>query len=270
MYSVAQASNFVWTFTTASEPCAPPTVISVTPPTLAAGICPSTAVTATFSEAINPATINTTTFTLTAGTPPVAVTGVVTYAASTATFTPNSALAVSTPYTATITTGAQNLNGNALASNYGWTFTTASSACVPPTVISVAPPNGATGICPNTLVDRHLQRSDEVFHDQYHNLYLDRAGPYGGGWSSYLCCVKRCRDLHTHQPSRTGHPLYRHHYHGGSGSRWRSTSKRLCMDLHHSYHAMSSHRTVGIGLQFRNSGRLHGHQLRSLPTLPGM
>jgi len=107
-------------------------------------------VTATFSEAMNPATINTTTFALTGpGTTPV--TGVVTYTGSTATFTPSSALAVSTLYTATITTVAQDLNGDAMASNKVWTFTTAATACAP-TVISVAPPNGATGICQNTLV----------------------------------------------------------------------------------------------------------------------
>ena len=43
----------------------PPTVISVTPPNLAGGICPDTVVVATFSEAMNPSTINATTFTLT-------------------------------------------------------------------------------------------------------------------------------------------------------------------------------------------------------------
>ena len=150
-YGIPLASDFVWTFTTSSEPCAAPTVISVTPLAGAVGLCPSTVVTATFSEAMNPATINTTTFTLTGpGTTPV--TGVVTYALSTATFTPSSALALSTLYTATITTGAQNVNGNALASNYVWTFTTSATACAPPTVVSVAPPNLAAGICPNTLV----------------------------------------------------------------------------------------------------------------------
>jgi len=149
-YGIALASNFVWTFTTGTNSCIP-SVISETPPNGAVGVCPSTAVTATFSEAMNPATINTTTFTLTAGTPPVAVAGVVTYAASTATFTPSSALAVSTLYTATITTGAQDTFGNPLVSNFVWSFTTASAACAP-TVISVAPPNAATGICQNTLV----------------------------------------------------------------------------------------------------------------------
>jgi Ice-binding-like/Bacterial Ig-like domain len=148
-YGIALANNFVWTFTTGN--CVPPTVISVTP-AVSVGACPSTGVTATFSQAMSPSTINTTTFTLTAGTPPVAVTGVVTYAGSTATFTPSSALALNTPYTATITTGAMDLSGVALASNFVWTFTTASVACVPPVVISVAPANLAVGICPNTLL----------------------------------------------------------------------------------------------------------------------
>jgi hypothetical protein len=149
-YGIALTSNFVWTFTTGS--CVPPTVVSVTPPTLSVAICPSTAVTATFSQAMNPSTINTTTFTLTSGTPPVAVTGVVTYAGSTATFTPSSALSLNTPYTATITTGATDLSGVSLANNFVWTFTTSTIACVPPVVVSVAPPNLAVGVCPNTLL----------------------------------------------------------------------------------------------------------------------
>ena len=134
----------------------PPTVISVAPPNGSIGACPSTIVTATFSKAMNPATINSTTFTLTSpGTPPVAVAGVVTYDASsnTAIFTP-SGLAVSTPYTATITTGATDTFGNALASNFVWSFSTGTKSCAagPPTVISVTPPDLAVGVCPDTTV----------------------------------------------------------------------------------------------------------------------
>jgi hypothetical protein len=146
------ASNFVWSFTTSSTACAPPVVLSVTPPNLATGICPSSVVTATFSEAMNPATITTTTFTVTSGTPPVAVAGVVTYAGSTATFTPTGPLALNTVYTATITTGATDAFGDALASNFVWSFTTSTTSCAAPTVISVAPPNLATAICPNAVV----------------------------------------------------------------------------------------------------------------------
>src|SRR6202163_58334 len=136
---------------------APPTVISVAPPDGSAGVCPNTIVTATFSKAMNPATINDTTFLLTTGTPRVAVGGAVTYDApsKTATFTPSSALAIPTvTYTATITTGATDTFGNALASDFVWTFTTGTTTCLtgPPTVISVTPPNGSSGICPNTVV----------------------------------------------------------------------------------------------------------------------
>src|SRR6202044_821695 len=151
------ASSATATFTPSSALAAatmynaPTTVISGTP-SVSVGGCPSTGVTATFSQAMNPSTINTTTFTLTAGTPPVAVPGVVTYAGSTAAFTPSSALALNTHYTATITTGAMDLSGVALVSNFVWTFTTSSVACTPPVVISVAPANLAVGICPNTLL----------------------------------------------------------------------------------------------------------------------
>jgi hypothetical protein len=127
----ALASDFVWTFTTGTTTClsGPPTVISVTPPDLSSGICPDTVVVATFSEAMNPATINSTTFLLAAGSTPVA--GTVTYDAPSrvATFTPTSSLALSTTYTATITTGVQDLFGNSLASDKIWTFTTAAVAC---------------------------------------------------------------------------------------------------------------------------------------------
>jgi len=87
-------------------------------------------VVATFSEAMNPSTINTTTFTLSASGTPVA--GTVIYDVSTyaATFTPNPpGLALDTTYTATVTTGAQDLAGDALAANKVWTFTTAATAC---------------------------------------------------------------------------------------------------------------------------------------------
>jgi hypothetical protein len=133
----------------------PPTVVSVAPPNGANGACPNTIVTATFSEAMNPATINATTFTV-AGPGATPVGGQVTYNSSsnTAVFTPSSTLALNTAYTATITTGAKDLYGNALASNFVWGFTTGNATCQtgPPTVISVGPPNGSSGICPNTIV----------------------------------------------------------------------------------------------------------------------
>jgi Ice-binding-like/Bacterial Ig-like domain len=133
----ALASDVVSSFTTGSTICqpGPPSVISVGPPDATAGVCANTIAVATFSAAMNPATINATSFTLT-GPGATAVTGQITYDAPSraAIFTPSSALALSTSYTATITTGAQDLFGNPTASAFGWTFTTAAVACQTPQV----------------------------------------------------------------------------------------------------------------------------------------
>jgi Ice-binding-like/Bacterial Ig-like domain len=164
----ALAANYVWTFTTGS-----PTVISTVPASAATGVLVNTLVSATFSEPMNPLTINAATFTLAApggvlvpgivtrgaGTPrqargvhhtPIGTSTpqVVTYAGSTATFTPDADLAANTTYTATITTGAQDPAGAALAANYVWTFTTAP----PPSVVSTIPANLATAVPVNTPI----------------------------------------------------------------------------------------------------------------------
>ena len=77
---------------------------------------------------MNPATVIAPgTFTVAvAGAGGAAVPGTVTYvpATNTATFTPTANLLPSTQYTATINTSAQSASGNALASNYVWSFTT--------------------------------------------------------------------------------------------------------------------------------------------------
>lgn len=147
------AANYVWTFRTVPAPT-PPAVISTVPVNSTTGIPINQALSATFSVAMTPATINSTTFTLT-GPSAVSVTGTVTYVAagSVATFTPAAALTPSTAYTATITTGAMDLEGTALAQNYVWTFTTGAAPIVaPPTVISAIPLNAATGVPLNQIV----------------------------------------------------------------------------------------------------------------------
>ena len=117
---------YTWSFTTVKGTV--PTVTSVTPASGAINVGTADALTATFSEPMNGATLNTSTFTLTATGFPAA-TGTVAYntGTQTAIFTPSPALAPNTTYTATITTGAQGSTGAALASNYTWTFTTEAS-----------------------------------------------------------------------------------------------------------------------------------------------
>ena len=120
----------------------PPSVVSVTPSNGAAGVATNTSISATFSETMDPSTIDTTTFMISGG-----ATGTVTYSGQITTFTPSASLSPSTTYTATITTGVRNSIGIPLSSNYSWSFTTGSSSdTTPPTVSSVSPANGATNV----------------------------------------------------------------------------------------------------------------------------
>jgi hypothetical protein len=147
------AGSYVWTFKTGTATAAP-TVISTVPVNQAAGVPPNRAISAVFSEAMSPSTINAATFTL-AGPRGAAVTGVVTYiaAGSIATFTPAAALAPNLLYTATVTIAAQDLHARGLAANYVWTFTAAASPdLTPPTVISTIPANAATDVPINQAV----------------------------------------------------------------------------------------------------------------------
>ena len=129
------AGNHVWTFTTsATGDVTPPTVSAVSPPDLSAGVCLTRVVNATFSEAMDAATINTNTFTVTDAS--VAVAGLVSYDAANrvASFTATSAagLAPSRNFVATIVAGAlgvKDLAGNALAVNRVWNFTTGVQPC---------------------------------------------------------------------------------------------------------------------------------------------
>ena len=128
-----------------------PTVTSTVPVNGATGVVTNSAVIATFSGAMDPATITTTTFTVKQGA--TAVPGTVAYSGVTAVFTPTSNLAVSTGYTATITTGAKNLAGKALANNFVWSFTTGLVAdSTLPRVTATINANGAIGVPINTKV----------------------------------------------------------------------------------------------------------------------
>jgi hypothetical protein len=108
--------TFILTYDTTA-----PTVSSVTPADGSAGIAVSTNFGVTFSEAIDPSTINTSTFLVESG-----VTGRVIYNASNnmALFVPSAPLAANTTYTATLTTGIQDLVGLPMAANFTWSITT--------------------------------------------------------------------------------------------------------------------------------------------------
>lgn len=121
------AANYTWSFTTAAvSDVTPPTVVSVTPANNGTAVAVTSTATAVFSEPMNSGLMTTSTFTMKQGT--TAVSGTIAYSGTTATFTPSAALAGGTVYTCTITTGVKDMAGNAMASNYTWSFTTASAA----------------------------------------------------------------------------------------------------------------------------------------------
>ncbi|MEZ4683722.1 MAG: DUF4082 domain-containing protein [Caldilineaceae bacterium] len=108
----------------------PPTVVSVLPAIDAIDILTTTAVRVTFSEAVDPVTVNGTTFELRDAANAL-VPATVTYNGATfeATLTPTTALAYATQFTATVRGGATDPRvkdpaGNALAANVLWSFTT--------------------------------------------------------------------------------------------------------------------------------------------------
>ena len=71
------------------------------------------------------------------------------------TITPSAALAGSTTYTATIkggSSGIRDTSGNALANDYSWSFTTVAADNTAPTVTTVSPVNGSTGVSTGTTV----------------------------------------------------------------------------------------------------------------------
>ncbi|MEO8412000.1 MAG: Ig-like domain-containing protein [Ginsengibacter sp.] len=121
-----------------------PTVSLTNPLDKAVGVSLNTRVEATFNEAMNPATINGTTYTLKEGS--TVIPGLVTYTGNMATFTPATSLLSKTIYTATISTGAKDLARNSMVNDYVWSFTTGDPDLTPPTVIVTDPADAAIGV----------------------------------------------------------------------------------------------------------------------------
>jgi len=133
------------------EPVPVDTVSFTVPVDGAVGVPVGNRLTVTFSEAMDPATINTTTFILKQGTTPIS--GTVAYTGLIAVFTPLSNLEPSTTYTATITRGAKNLDGNPLARDYSWSFTTGATVdTTKPRVTLTVPADTAAGVETNTKI----------------------------------------------------------------------------------------------------------------------
>lgn len=132
----ALTTAYSWSFITgATADTIAPLVSSADPADAASGVTLNRNVTVNFSEAMDPATITDSGFTLMQGATliPAAVTAV----GSVATLDPSEDLLPSTTYTATIMTGAMDLAGNALAGSFVWSFTTGSTVAAGPAPVSL-------------------------------------------------------------------------------------------------------------------------------------
>ena len=92
-----------------------PVVSSTTPANNTTGVARNNSITISFSTAMDPATINSSTIIVKQGN--TVIPGTVTYTGTTATFTPTDSFLALTNYTVTVTTGAKTLAGTPLAVN---------------------------------------------------------------------------------------------------------------------------------------------------------
>jgi outer membrane protein assembly factor BamB len=123
----------------------PPAVVSTTPTADQAGVPIGAAVSVTFDEPIDPASVSPSTLTLKQG--PTLVVGRIDASGSTLSFVPSRPLQGETRFDAVLSAGVRDLAGNAMPAGRSWSFTTGRVPdLTPPTVVSVGPADGATGV----------------------------------------------------------------------------------------------------------------------------
>ncbi len=125
-----------------------PEVVSTSPANAETGVSRNRVISVTFNEEMNPATITPTTFTLVLNNVPVA--GTISFSGKTARFTPTASLAANQTYVGRMTTFAKDLKGNALQSDFIWSFSTGANLL--PLVVDTDPANSATGVVLNKIV----------------------------------------------------------------------------------------------------------------------
>jgi hypothetical protein len=148
-----QAARALFQQIAAEAAATPPVVTAFSPVSGATGVPVGTTVTATFSEALAPATVSGSTFELRDGTGALVPASVTWNAATTsAVLQPAAALAESTTHTATVKggpAGVTDAGGTPMAADFTWSFTTAAPTppdTTPPTVAATTPAAGATGV----------------------------------------------------------------------------------------------------------------------------
>jgi|GEM_PF-1683335 len=149
----ALAENYSWSFTSGYAPdTETPTVSSTYPADASMGMGTNGALLATFSEAMNAATLTATSITLRDAANNI-INGTIAYSGAAVTFTPIAPLAFETLYTAAIDATVKDLAGNSLASKYSWSFTTGSAQdTTPPRIVNTVPAAATVGAPVNRAI----------------------------------------------------------------------------------------------------------------------
>ena len=157
---------FTFAFTIRGGDLTPPTVVAATPTATDSNAPITVAPSVTFSEAMDPSSINTANITLADAESGAAIVGTVSYdaGANKAIFTPAAPLAIAARYVLTVSTGVKDLSGNALASTFFFSFFTVTSAdTTPPTIVSRNPESGQSGVALNANVTMVFSESMNIF-----------------------------------------------------------------------------------------------------------
>lgn len=201
---VAMLANYSWQFTTtAGTDTTAPTVATFNPANTATGVPTNSTVKVTFSEDMNPLTLNGTTFTVAAGSTKIPGTVTLAPLGKIATFQPSVNLAVNTLYTGTVTTGVTDLAGNALASNQVWTFTTGTTVALASNIdlLTVAPFGTFGGTSGMTNTGTLSQVNGDIgttatgtstvtgFHDALGDIYTESPANMGAVTGKIYTCT---------------------------------------------------------------------------------
>ncbi|MBK9255045.1 MAG: Ig-like domain-containing protein [Saprospiraceae bacterium] len=124
-----------------------PVVISTIPANGDTNVPLDQIISVNFNEEMNPSTITENSFTITG---PGIVSGTISYSGNTATFKPTNPLSPNTTYTGKVKTTVKDKKGNALQTDYIWTFST--GAVMSPLVVTTDPANLAENVTLNKIV----------------------------------------------------------------------------------------------------------------------
>lgn len=148
-YGNTLLQTYSFSFSTPAEPdLIPPLVVSTDPATELLDVDASKIMTITFSEDIDPASVDANTFKINDGTTDCK--GTYSITGNTVTFTPDPNYTTSKKQTVTLTQGIKDLAGNTLPADYQFSFYTNDN--LPPEVISTNPAMDAIQVVPNKVI----------------------------------------------------------------------------------------------------------------------